>query len=53
MNFLYISSLDTIDRYVVKIDQKFKQKKQDFGSAHMKQIKGTPNHRVKAKAKVG
>jgi len=36
MEFLNISSLDTAYRYAVKIEQKFKQKKRDFGSANPK-----------------
>jgi len=42
MEFLEISSLNTAYRYAVKIEQKFKQKKRDFGSANPKQGKGTP-----------
>jgi hypothetical protein len=41
MEFLDISSLGTY-RYAVKIEQKFKQKKRDFGSANPKQGKGAP-----------
>ena len=40
MEFLDISSLDTAYRYAVKIEQKFKQKKRNFGSANLKQGKG-------------
>ena len=40
--FLDISSLGTEYQYTVKIEQKFKQKKRDFGSANSKQGKGTP-----------
>jgi hypothetical protein len=36
MEFLNISSLGTAYRYAVKIEQKFKQKKRDFGSANPK-----------------
>ncbi len=36
MGFLNISSLGTAYRYAVKIEQKFKQKKRDFGSANPK-----------------
>eukprot|EP00253_Pinus_taeda_P016290 PITA_16290 len=36
MEFLNISSLSTTYRYAVKIEQKFKQKKGDFGSANTK-----------------
>ena len=42
MEFLDISSLGTTYRYASKIEQKFKQKKQDFGSANQKQGKGAP-----------
>jgi hypothetical protein len=46
MEFLDISSLGTTYRYVVKIEQKFKQKKREFGSMNsstVKQGKGNPN----------
>eukprot|EP00253_Pinus_taeda_P029875 PITA_29875 len=36
MEFLNISSLGTTYRYTVKIEQKLKQKKRDFGSANLK-----------------
>jgi len=36
MEFLNISSLSTAYRYIVKIEQKFKQKKRDFGSTNPK-----------------
>jgi hypothetical protein len=42
MEFLDISSLGATYRYAAKIEQKFKQKKQDFGSVNQKQGKGTP-----------
>ena len=42
MEFLDISSLGTTYRYAAKIEQKFKQKKRDFGSANQKQGKGAP-----------
>ena len=42
MEFLDISSLGTRYRYVAKIEQKFKHKKRDFGSANQKQGKGAP-----------
>jgi len=42
IEFLNISSLGMAYRYVVNIEQKFKQKKQDFGYANLKQGKGTP-----------
>jgi hypothetical protein len=46
MEFLYISSLGATYQYVIKIEQKFKQKKQEFGSANssqQKKGKGSPN----------
>ena len=45
MKFLDISSLGTI----AKIEQKFKQKKRDFGFANQKQGKGAPNLHDKEK----
>ena len=42
MEFLDISLLGTAYRYAAKIEQKFKQKKQDFGSTNQKQGKGAP-----------
>jgi hypothetical protein len=42
MEFLDISSLGVAYRYAAKIEQKFKQKKRDFGSANQKHVKGTP-----------
>jgi len=42
MEFLNISSLGVTYRYVAKIEQKFKQKKRDFGFANQKHGKGTP-----------
>ena len=42
IEFLNISSLDTTYRYVIKVEQKFKQKKRDFGSVNLKQGKGAP-----------
>ena len=36
MEFLNISSLGMVYRYIVKIEKKFKQKKRDFGSANLK-----------------
>jgi hypothetical protein len=37
MDFLYITSLGMVYRYVVKIEHKFKQKRQEFGSANPSQ----------------
>ena len=42
MDFLDIFLLGTAYRYAAKIEQKFKQKKRDFGSANQKQGKGAP-----------
>jgi hypothetical protein len=42
MEFLDISSLGAAHRYAANIEQTFKQKNQDFGSANQKQGKGTP-----------
>jgi hypothetical protein len=42
MEFLDISMLGVAYRYATKIEQNFKQKKQDFGPANQKQGKGTP-----------
>jgi hypothetical protein len=41
MEILDISSLGVAYRYAAKIEQKFKQKKRDFGSANQKHGKGT------------
>ena len=49
MEFLDISSLDTAYRYDVKIEQKFKQKNQDFGFANSKHGKGAPKPQRKEK----
>jgi hypothetical protein len=46
MEFLDIVSLGMAYRYVVKIEQKFKQKRQEFGSENPSQPKhgkGNPN----------
>jgi hypothetical protein len=42
MEFLAIFSLGAAYQYAAKIEQKFKQKKRDFGSANQKQGKSTP-----------
>ena len=42
MEFLEITSLGTAYRYAAKIEQKFKQKKRDFGSANPKWGKFAP-----------
>jgi len=46
MEFLDITSLGTTYRYTLKIEQKIKQKRREFGSANpsqQKQGKGNPN----------
>jgi hypothetical protein len=46
MDFLYIPSLGTTYRYAIKIEQKFKKKRREFGSANSSQTKkgkGDPN----------
>jgi hypothetical protein len=53
MEFLDISSLGTAYRYTVKIEQKFKQKKRDFGSVNPKQGKGTPKPQKKGQSQGG
>jgi hypothetical protein len=47
MQFLDISSLGTTYRYASKIEQKFKQKKRDFGFANQKQAKSAPKPKNK------
>jgi hypothetical protein len=56
MEFLDITSLGMTYRYVVKIEQKFKQKRREFGSANSsqpKQGKGGPNPHNKGQRKDG
>jgi hypothetical protein len=56
MDFLDIASLGAAYRYVVKIEQKFKQKRREFGSANSsqpKQGKGGPNPPNKGQRKYG
>ena len=43
MNFVDIASLGATYRYVVKIEQKFKQKRREFGSANSSQLKQGKN----------
>eukprot|EP00253_Pinus_taeda_P029926 PITA_29926 len=50
IEFLNISSLDTAYRYAIKLDQKFKQKKREFGSANPKQGKGVPKPQNKGQS---
>jgi hypothetical protein len=53
MEFLDISSLGVAYRYAAKIEQKFKQKKRDFGSANQKQGKGIPKPQHKETSQGG
>ena len=53
MEFLNISSLGIAYRYAVKIEQKFKQKKRDFGSVNLKQGKGAPKPQNKGQIQGG
>jgi hypothetical protein len=56
MEFLDISSLGAAYRYVVKIEQKLKQKTWKFGPgnpSHQKQVKGSPNPQKKGQRKDG
>jgi hypothetical protein len=56
MEFLDISSLGMAYRYVVKIEQKLKQKMRQFGPgnpSHQKQVKGSPNPQNKGQRKYG
>ena len=47
MDFLDISSLSMAYWYATKIEQKFKQKKRDFGSTNQKQGKVAPKSQNK------
>jgi hypothetical protein len=56
MEFMDISLLGPTYRYVVKLEHKFKQKKQEFGDANSsqkKQGKGSPNPQKKGQTKDG
>jgi hypothetical protein len=53
MEFLDISSLGVAYRYAANIEQKFKQKKRDFGSANQKHGKGTPKQQNKGPTQGG
>jgi hypothetical protein len=56
MEFMDITSLGIAYRYAVKIEHKFKQKRQEFGSANSsqsKQGKGDPNPHSKGQIKYG
>jgi hypothetical protein len=56
MEFLDISSLGTAYRYAIKIEQKLKQKTQQFGPrnpSQQKKGKGSPNPQNKGQSKDG
>ena len=56
MDFLDIASLGMTCRYAIKIEQKFKQKRREFGSVNSsqsKQGKGVPNPHTKGQRKYG
>ena len=53
MDFLDITSLGTAYRYAAKIEQKFKQKKRDFGFVNPKPGKGAPEPQNKGKGQSG
>ena len=56
MEFMDISSLGTAYRYVIKIEQKIKQKTQQFGPGNPSQQntgKGNPNPQNKGQSKYG
>jgi hypothetical protein len=53
MDFLDMYSLGVAYRYAAKIEQKFKQKKRDFGSANQKHGKGTPKPQKKGPSQGG
>ena len=53
IEFLNISSLGTAYRYAVKVKQKFRQKKRDFGSVNLKQGKGAPKPQNKGQSQGG
>eukprot|EP00253_Pinus_taeda_P016363 PITA_16363 len=53
IEFLNISSLGITYRYIIKVEQKFKKKKQDFGSANLKQGKGAPKPQNKGQSQGG
>ena len=50
MEFLDISSVGTAYQYAAKIEQKFKQKKRDFGSVNQKQEKGASKPQSKGQS---
>eukprot|EP00253_Pinus_taeda_P033112 PITA_33112 len=50
IQFLNIPSLGAAYWYAVKVEQKFKQKKRDFGSANPKQGKGAPKPQNKGQS---
>lgn len=50
MEFLDISLLCTAYRYVVKIENKLRKKKRDFGSVNLKQGKSSPKPQNKGQS---
>jgi hypothetical protein len=55
MDFLDIASLGTTYRYVIKIEQKFKQTRQEFGyanSSQPKKEKVAPTHTTRDREKM-
>jgi hypothetical protein len=56
MEFMDITALGMAYRYAVKIEQKFKQKRREFGSTNpsqSKQVKGNPNPHSKGPSQDG
>ena len=53
MEFLNITSLGMAYRYATKIEQKFKQKKRDFGSTNLKPGKSTPKQQNRGQSQNG
>jgi len=56
MEFLDITSLGMAFRYAIKIEQKVKQKRREFGfvtPSHSKQGKGGPNPHTKGPSQYG
>ena len=53
IQFLNIPSLGAAYRYAVKVEQKFKQKKRDFGFVNLKQGKGAPKPHNKGQSQGG
>eukprot|EP00253_Pinus_taeda_P024887 PITA_24887 len=53
IQFLNIPSLSAAYRFAIKVKQKFKQKKRDFGSVNPKQGKGAPRPQNKGQSQGG